>query len=1389
MNRLLTASLALAGLGLSVAACHAPDSPVSTAASPAPSGDPAAAAAPATPVAPTVPSASPVTPTASAVTPQAAPAAAPAAPHTVRRATAAEAALVAGGPAARAPRLSAAQREAQREARRERADETREKAERIARYGSDVPEAGEREEHHDARERAEAKADGFDEPDQYLEYERRIRARIGGQPEYGAGYRVEAAQALDATPASRAAQGNSAAIAAQGITAIAEVGPGNVSGRTRVISPDPASPLTTWLVAGVDGGFWKTSNAGTTWTHVAPYLDYLAFASIARSPRDPNVLYAGTGEGFGNSDAVRGDGIFRSSDRGNTWTLLGATNRFNGFSHTNRLVVFGTTQDTIVAATNTAIFRSIDDGASWQQVYQSLSGTTPQRIQQVISNPLRPRTLYATVNAGVNGRVIRSGDGGTTWATTNLTAGTRVEIALAPSDTTHLYAQVEQSATVTRYYRSVNAGSAAMTWTQLTGATTNVLNGQGWYDNALTVDPLDKNRVYVAGVDVYRLTALPEPTNTGMTLTRQSVWSNASTAPDYAHADHHVLMTVPNGGGFRLINGSDGGVAYTDNIGTVSGATFPTWVKTLNAYNTAQPYSADKRAAADQFVTGLQDNGTWVSPNASTAASAWNYRIGGDGFDTAWNQADGNLVMGSLYYNRLFRSTDGGVSFAETSTGLTEKGTAALGPFTTRLFRVEADPNMLYVGGKTGPWRSEDFGGNWTKSTLDVASRWYNSSPVSSMIVASPANPDVVYAGNAIIGASGAYTAFRSTDAGNTFASLPTTGMEAMAHFMTNMATHPTDANTAYILFSAAGLPKIFRTQNAGQTWSSLTGTVGLTDAVSTNGFPNVATYSMLQMPYDPNTIWVGTEIGLVVSTDGGATWARPAFTFPNVAVRQMRISDDKVIVATHGRGVFTVQLSELATSSYVVPPSLQGLAQSPAGAIVLAVTRPMTLDSLVIRRNSQRVVLRPGNTGRVEGESISLAADVVATRVDTFVVVGYRGGVAMTSRKRTLSVSPAATPVSAAGSNFNNGSDPNFTLSGGATFATPAGFVDGAIHSAHNYAANTSLSVAFNKPITLGAPGSAMLEYDEIAILEPCGATCLYDYTYVEATKDGSTWIRIAGPFDASSDAAWSALYPSGSGNTSLFRHRSIDLLAVQAPAASMDGKGTPQGTLAAAFAPGDVVLVRWRMLTDGSDQGWGWALDNVSVQGGALPVELVSFTGAWDRQRVRLAWNTASETNNAAFAVERRIADGDWAEVGRRAGAGTVSEARAYTFVDAAVPFAAARLSYRLRQIDLDGTAHVGPVVEVAAGAPEAFSVSEVSPNPVRGRAVLRYAIPAQSNVRIEMYDVAGRLVSRLLDAPMDAGRYELPIESDGLSSGVYLVRVTAGRNTTTRSVTIAR
>ena len=210
------------------------------------------------------------------------------------------------------------------------------------------------------------------------------------------------------------------------------------------------------------------------------------------------------------------------------------------------------------------------------------------------------------------------------------------------------------------------------------------------------------------------------------------------------------------------------------------------------------------------------------------------------------------------------------------------------------------------------------------------------------------------------------------------------------------------------------------------------------------------------------------------------------------------------------------------------------------------------------------------------------------------------------------------------------------------------------------------------------------------------------------------------------------------------------------------VDGKGTPQGTLAAAFAPGDVVLVRWRMITDGSDQGWGWALDNVSFQGGALPVELVSFTGAWDRQSVRLAWNTASETNNAFFAVERQQADETWAEVGRRTGASTVTEAQAYPFHDATVPLhghapelppqaGGPRRGGALQRRRRGGRRRAGGVLRLRR-LPQ--------PRPLPRHAALRPAgrrRRAHRGVRRER----DTYVTRLADGPMAAGRHEVTID----------------------------
>ena len=144
------------------------------------------------------------------------------------------------------------------------------------------------------------------------------------------------------------------------------LGPGNVGGRVRALVIHPSSPTTMWA-AGVAGGVWKTTNAGTTWAPLDDFMANLAVTHIVLDPNNPNVLFAATGEGFFNADAIRGAGIFRSGDGGTNWARLASTNVSN-FYFTNRLS-FSPDGTVLLAATNVGLFRSIDAGANWTQVH------------------------------------------------------------------------------------------------------------------------------------------------------------------------------------------------------------------------------------------------------------------------------------------------------------------------------------------------------------------------------------------------------------------------------------------------------------------------------------------------------------------------------------------------------------------------------------------------------------------------------------------------------------------------------------------------------------------------------------------------------------------------------------------------------------------------------------------------------------------------------------------------------------------------------------------------------------------------------------------------------------------------------------------------------------
>lgn len=382
------------------------------------------------------------------------------------------------------------------------------------------------------------------------------------------------------------------------------------------------------------------------------------------------------------------------------------------------------------------------------------------------------------------------------------------------------------------------------------------------------------------------------------------------------HADQHSVLMLPTDRAnkkLKIITTNDGGI----NVSEDNGENFSRF---SDGYNTTQFYGVDKRKGEMQYIGGTQDRGTWLSTPNPSSTSNYNRVIGGDGFETVWHPTKPEQVIGSLYYNGLRRSTNGGASFSVAVSGLREgfsggalEAVDSLAPFITRIGYSKSKPDVVFVVGRTGVWRSDDFGTSWV--SIPINNRWrygttasnaFGQSAVNTLNVSvSLANPNVVWAGGGMTDVTSLQV---SRDNGRTFATVNNLSGRAMGA-ISGIATHPFEENTAFVLFSLNGKPKILRTKNLGQTWEDITG-FGTAGTTSNNGFPNVDVYSLLVFEHDPKMMWAGTEIGIFQTLDEGKTWALRN-DFIAVSTWQMRLQDNQVVIATHGRGIWTAELPQ----------------------------------------------------------------------------------------------------------------------------------------------------------------------------------------------------------------------------------------------------------------------------------------------------------------------------------------------------------------------------------------------------------------------------------------------------------------------------------------------
>jgi hypothetical protein len=392
---------------------------------------------------------------------------------------------------------------------------------------------------------------------------------------------------------------------------------------------------------------------------------------------------------------------------------------------------------------------------------------------------------------------------------------------------------------------------------------------------------------------------------------------------------------------------------------------------------------------------------------------------------------------------------------------------------------------------------------------------------------------------------------------------------------ISGMATHPTDANTAYVLFSFAARPKILRTTDGGANWTDITGFVG--GAPSTNGFPDVAVYDLVVFSNNTQRMWAATEIGIVETLDGGATWALADNGLPNVPVWYLSEVEDEIIAGTHGRGVWSVTMPELLTGK-TYNPLIDQIYQDPTGALIAELNLRSAYDSSQVVVNSVVFTTLGPNTIR---QAETVAIPVLGAGTKTVVVQSYEGGTQYNSVVKSVDVFAPQEPVYTYLSDFET---PNSDFFGSQfRIGTESGFTGSAIHSPHPYSDGYTLVHLLTVPIRV-VRNNAFIEFDEIALVEPgdpgtvFGDSNFWDYVIVEGSQDGLTWTPIAPGYDAREYPEWEAIFYGPSPDSALLRHRTLNLRDV--------------------FAANDTVLIRFRLFADSSVNGWGWIIDNLEIQ-----------------------------------------------------------------------------------------------------------------------------------------------------------------------------------------------
>lgn len=681
-------------------------------------------------------------------------------------------------------------------------------------------------------------------------------------------------------------------------------------GRADAVTGDPTKPLVFYM-GSVNGGVWKTTNAGMTWNNITDgNSDISSVGAITVAPSDPNVIYVGTGESQLREDLTYGTGVYRSTNAGQTWQHLGLAET----QQVATIRVHPTNPDiAYVAAIGHAfgpnpergVFRTMDGGRTWKKILfiNDSTGATDLSI-----DPTNPRIIFAAMwkfqrtpwgmdAGGGRSGLWKSSDGGDTWVELTKNKGMpkaligKIGVAVSPANPRRIYATIEALDTLGGIFRSDDGGDS---WTRTNGQ--QQFQVRPWYYSAITADPTNENTVWVMNLQVWK------SIDGGKTFTRNAV----------PHGDTHIMWVDPNNSD-RLINGNDGGATVSLDGGK-------SW-SSMDNQPTAQFYHVITDNQWPYRIYGAQQDNSTVSITSRSDFGAIGQRdwwpvAGCENAHIAVDPRNTDITYGGCYTgmltrhdNRTQQSRDIAV-WLNNYDGMAVKDVPNRFQWTFPVMLSPHDPNVLYAASQN-LWRSTTEGRSWEKLSPDLT----YADPATMGPTGGPVHKDMTgtewYATIYALAESPTVKGLLWTGSDDGRVNLSRDGgtswtdvtPKAMVKHTRITGIEPSRFDPAVAYMSATRYqtddfrPYFYKTVDYGKTWTRI-------DA----GIPMGAyARSIREDVVRSGLLFAATEAGVFVSFNDGGQWEPLQLNLPRVSVRDLRVHENDIVVATHGRSFWVL--------------------------------------------------------------------------------------------------------------------------------------------------------------------------------------------------------------------------------------------------------------------------------------------------------------------------------------------------------------------------------------------------------------------------------------------------------------------------------------------------